>query len=39
VKTYGIQNRSTVVKWLENSAFDWKNQTPFTISKSAEPKD
>jgi transposase-like protein len=37
-KTYGIQNRSTVVKWLRKSGnFDWENQTPFT-SKSPEQK-
>jgi hypothetical protein len=35
-KTYGIQNRTTVVKWLEKFGnFDWKN-TPFTMSKSPE---
>jgi transposase-like protein len=34
-KTYGIQNRTTVVKWLRKFGnFDWENQTPFTMSKS-----
>lgn len=38
-KTYGIQNRSTVVKWLKKFGnFDWENQTPFTMSKSPEQK-
>ena len=38
-KTYGIQNRSTVVKWLRKFGnFDWENQTPFTMSKSPEQK-
>jgi transposase-like protein len=39
-KTYGIQNRSTVVKWLRKIGnFDWENQTPFTMSKSPEQRD
>jgi transposase len=38
-KTYGIQNRTTVVKWLRKFGnFDWENQTPFTMSKSPEQK-
>jgi transposase len=38
-KTYGIQNRSTFVKWLRKFGnFDWENQTPFTMSKSPEQK-
>jgi transposase-like protein len=38
-KTYGIQNRSTVVKWLRKFGnFDWENQTPFIMSKSPEQK-
>jgi transposase-like protein len=37
-KTYGIQNRSTVVKWLRKFGnFDWE-KTPFTMSKSPEQK-
>jgi transposase-like protein len=36
-ETYGIQNRTTVVKWLRKFGnFDWENQTPFTMSKSPE---
>jgi transposase len=38
-KTYGIQNRTTVVNWLKKIGnFDWENQTPFTMSKSPEQK-
>jgi transposase len=38
-KTYGIQNRTTVVNWLKKFGnFDWENQTPFTMSKSPEQK-
>jgi transposase-like protein len=38
-KTYGIQNRTTVVKWLRKFGnFDWENQTPFTMSKSPEQR-
>jgi transposase-like protein len=38
-KKYGIQNRTTVVKWLRKFGnFDWENQTPFTMSKSPEQK-
>jgi hypothetical protein len=36
---HGIQNRTTVVKWLRKFGnFDWENQTPFTMSKSPEQK-
>jgi len=39
VKTYGIQNRTTVVNWLKKFGnFDWENQTPFTMSKLPEQK-
>jgi transposase len=38
-KTYGIQNRTTVVNWLKKIRnFDWENQTPFTVSESQEQK-
>jgi transposase-like protein len=38
-KTYGIQNRTTVVKWLRKfGSFDWENQTPFTMSKVPEQR-
>ena len=38
-QNYGIQCRKTVVKWLRKFGnFDWKNQPPSTMPKSAEKK-
>jgi transposase len=36
-RKYGIQSRSTVVNWLRKYGnFDWENQTPLNMPKSAE---
>jgi len=36
-KKYGIQSRSTVVKWLKKyGTFDWENQTPSNMPKTPE---
>lgn len=38
-RKYGIQSHSTVSNWLRKySNFDWYNQKPHTMSKSAEQK-
>jgi transposase len=38
-RKYGIQSRSTVVRWLRKyGSFDWYNQTPSNMPKSAERK-
>lgn len=38
-KTYGIQCRKTVVKWLRKYGnFDWENQNPLVMSKTPEQK-
>ena len=38
-KQYGIQSRSTIVQWLRKFGnFDWENQTPSNMPKSAEQK-
>lgn len=38
-RKYGIQSRSTVVSWLRKYGnFDWENQTPSNMPKSAERK-
>ena len=38
-RKYGIQSRSTVVGWLRKyGTFDWYNQTPANMPKSAEQK-
>jgi len=38
-RKYGIQARSTVVSWLRKYGnFDWYNQTPSNMPKSAEQK-
>ena len=38
-RKYGIQARSTVVSWLRKyGTFDWYNQTPSNMPKSAEQK-
>lgn len=38
-KKYGIQCRKTVVEWLRKFGnFDWENQTPSNMPKSAEQK-
>jgi len=38
-KEYGIQSRSTIVQWLRKFGnFDWENQTPSNMPKSAEQK-
>ena len=39
VKKYGVQSRSTVVKWLRKYGnFDWEHQNPLTMSKTPEQK-
>lgn len=39
VKKYGIQARSTVVRWLrKHGNFDWQNQTPSNMPKSPKQK-
>lgn len=36
---YGIQSRSTVINWLRKyGSFDWVNQTPSFMPKSAEQR-
>ena len=38
-RKYGIQGRSTVLNWLRKyGTFDWENQTPSNMPKSAEQK-
>ena len=38
-RKYGIQSRSTVVRWLRKYGnFDWENQTPSNMPKSLEQK-
>ena len=38
-RKYGIQGRSTVVKWLRKyGSFDWENQTPSNMPKTVEQK-
>lgn len=38
-RQYGIQSRSTVVKWLrKHGSFDWENQTPSNMPKTNEQK-
>lgn len=38
-KKYGIQSRSTIIRWLRNyGSFDWENQTPSNMAKSPEQK-
>jgi len=38
-KKYGIQSRSTVIRWLRKyGTFDWENQTPSQMPKSPERK-
>ena len=38
-KRYGVQSRSTVVKWLRKYGnFDWENQLPDSMAKSPEQK-
>ena len=38
-RKYGIQARSTVVSWLRKyGTFDWLNQTPSNMPKTAEQK-
>ena len=38
-KRYGVQSRSTVVKWLRKYGnFDWENQIPDSMAKSPEQK-
>lgn len=38
-RKYGIQSRTTVVRWLRKYGnFDWYNQTPLNMPKSAERK-
>jgi transposase len=39
VKKYGVQSRSTVVKWLRKYGnFDCEHQNPLTMSKTPEQK-
>ena len=39
MRKYGIQSRSTVVRWLrKHGNFDWINQTPSNMPKSPERK-
>tara|TARA_B100000767_G_C19585481_1_gene459159 strand:+ start:124 stop:510 length:387 start_codon:yes stop_codon:yes gene_type:complete len=39
VKKYGVQSRSTVVKWLRKYGnFDWEHQNPLTMLKTDEQK-
>lgn len=36
-RKYGIQSRTTVVKWLRKYGnFDWENQTPSNMAKTPE---
>ncbi len=38
-RRYGIQSRSTVVRWLRKyGTFDWENQTPSNMSKTPEQR-
>lgn len=38
-RKYGIQSRSTVVKWLrKHGNFDWENQTPSNMPKTNEQR-
>ena len=38
-RRYGIQSRSTVVRWLrKHGSFDWENQTPSNMPKTNEQK-
>ena len=38
-RTYGVQSRSTVVRWLRKyGSFDWENQTPLNMPKTPEQK-
>jgi transposase len=38
-RKYGVQSRSTVVKWLrKHGNFDWQNQTPSNMPKSPNQK-
>mgnify|MGYP000350843624 CR=1 FL=1 len=38
-RKYGIQSRSTVVRWLRKYGnFDWENQTPSNMAKTPEQK-
>ena len=38
-RRYGIQSRSTVVKWLRKyGSFDWENQTPSNMPKTNEQR-
>ena len=38
-RNYGIQSRSTVVKWLRKyGTFDWENQTPSNMPKTPEQR-
>lgn len=38
-RKYGIQSRSTVVRWLRKyGTFDWENQTPSNMPKTPEQK-
>lgn len=38
-RKYGIQSRSTVIRWLRKyGTFDWENQTPSHMPKSADAR-
>lgn len=38
-KQYGIQSYATILNWLRKFGnFDWENQTPSTMAKTAEQK-
>ncbi len=38
-RKYGIQSRSTVVRWLRKyGSFDWENQTPMNMAKTPEQR-
>jgi transposase-like protein len=38
-RKYGIQARSTVIKWLRKyGTFDWENQTPSNMPKTQEQR-
>lgn len=38
-RKYGIQGRSTVVRWLRKyGSFDWENQTPSNMPKTPEQR-
>ncbi|WP_343570664.1 hypothetical protein [Sphingobacterium sp.] len=38
-KKYGIQGDSTILNWLKKYGnFDWENQIPSNIAKSAEQR-